>query len=75
MDAPRYLLSEVPNNDEGKAFIKTLRQHLNKDRYRIRLRGNAPPKGEWRKYTYGVPLYAATKLRVYVEEIKKGGRS
>ena len=34
-----YVLSDIPNDDEGKAFVKQLRQFFNKDRYTIRVRG------------------------------------
>ena len=64
-----YVLSDIPNDDEGKAFVKQLRQFFNKDRYTIRVRGQYLKDGlNWRHYTYGQPLTRSKCLRIYIRE-------
>jgi hypothetical protein len=68
---PIYLLSEIPNDDEGKAFVKQLKKYLNKDQWEVKVRGQHLKKGlDWRQYKYGQPLSCSTHLRLYVT-IKK----
>jgi len=68
-----YVLSEIPNDNHGKTFIKILKQHFNRDRYRIRVRGqylDDKTKREegWRNYTRGQPLNKSKCLRVYIDK-------
>lgn len=64
-----YVLSDIPNDDEGKAFVKQLRQFFNKDRYTIRVRGQYLKDGfNWRHYTYGQPISHSKCLRIYIKE-------
>ena len=68
---PIYLLSEIPNDDEGKAFVKQLKKYLNKDQWEVKVRGQHLKKGlDWRQYKYGQPISCSTHLRLYVT-IKK----
>jgi hypothetical protein len=68
---PIYLLSEIPNDDEGKAFVKQLKKYLNKDQWEVKVRGQHLKKGlDWRHYSYGQPISCSTHLRLYVT-IKK----
>ena len=39
VNAPRYMFSEIPNNNYGKAFVDEMKQYLNKSRYSTRVRG------------------------------------
>lgn len=64
---PRYLLRGIPNDSDGRAFIKQLRSYLNRDRWTIRLRGNAPAK-DGKVYPYGVPTGQASTLRLYADD-------
>lgn len=66
---PKYVFSEVPNDEDGQAFIAQLRHYLNNSRYKLRVRGQHLKAGEdWRKYEMGQPIDKSTHLRVYVEE-------
>ena len=67
-----YQFCEIPNDDEGKAFVKQLKTYLNKGVYKVRVRGQYldTKKYRWEEYTYGAPLYASTHIRVYIEEKK-----
>lgn len=71
MDSPKYLLTRVPNDDAGNKFIEDFKKYLNKDRYKVRVRGQGLIDGEdWRRYQYGQPISKSTHIRVYVEEKK-----
>ena len=71
MDSPKYLLTRVPNDDAGNKFIEDFKKYLNKDRYKVRVRGQGLIDGEdWRRYQYGQPINKSTHIRVYVEEKK-----
>ena len=67
---PRYVFSDIPNDVEGREFIRLLRKYTNSDRYKIRVRGqylndDLRAKGLWRKYERGQPLDCSKCLRVY----------
>ena len=69
------MFSEIPNTDEGWEFVDKLKHYLNKDSYKIRVRGqylNTITKLSegWRKYTYGQPIEKSRCLRVYVDTKK-----
>jgi len=66
------MFSEIPNTDEGWEFVDKLKRYLNKDSYKIRVRGqyldDETKKNEgWRRYTYGQPIEKSRCLRVYVD--------
>lgn len=66
----RYQFCDIPNDDEGKAFVELLRTYLNRERYNIKVKGQYLDK---KKYpdTYwgkGAPPHACTHLRVYIDE-------
>ena len=67
-----YVFSEIPNTDEGWEFVDKLKHYLNKESYKIRVRGqyldDKTKKTEgWRRYTYGQPIEKSKCLRVYVD--------
>ena len=65
---PRYFLKEIPNDEEGRAFIKQLKKYLNKDGWNVRVRGQYLKKGlNWKLYQRGQPIDCSTHLRVYVK--------
>lgn len=67
----RYMFSEVPFDDEGEAFIKGIRKHLNRGRYKMRIAGQFLKEGySWSelRFSHGVPLKYAKYRRVYIEE-------
>jgi len=73
----RYVFSNIPNDNHGKAFIKIMRQHLNKDTYNMRIRGQYLDKtklsnGEtWKTYNDGQPLSKSKCIRVYLDKKKE----
>ena len=67
-----YVFSEIPNTDYGWEFVDNLKRFLNKESYKIRVRGqyldDETKKTEgWRRYTYGQPIEKSKCLRVYVD--------
>ena len=75
--AHRYVFSNIPNDNHGKTFIKIMRQHLNKDTYNMRVRGqyldkSKLEKGEsWKTYDDGQPLSKSKCIRVYLDKKKE----
>lgn len=66
---PLYVFSDIPNDEDGKAFIAQLREYANTDRYRVRVRGQyLKPGNDWRRYQMGQPMALSKCLRVYIEE-------
>ena len=69
---PRYQFTEVPNNDEGREFVRLARKYANKSRYKVRVRGQHLRKGEnWRLYQSGQPINKSTHLRIYLDDSYK----
>ncbi len=65
----RYIMSQIPNNEEGKFLVYLMQKYLNRDRYSMRVRGQGLIEGaDWRKYTKGAPLDKSTHLRVYIND-------
>ncbi len=68
--APRYVFSEIPNNDKGRRMIEEMRDTLNRSRYTMRVRGQHI-KEEYKgtgATAYGQNIDQSTHLRVYIEE-------
>ena len=58
-DPHNYIFSEIPNNKEGKELVRLMKKYLNKDRYKMRTRGQYlidSEKSNWRYYSHGQPL-------------------
>ena len=74
--SPYYTFYEIPNDCEGQEFMDNLKKYLNKDRYKLRARGqyldkSKLSKGEsWRDYERGQPIDKSTHIRVYIDEKK-----
>ena len=70
----RYVFSDIPNDNHGKTFIKIMRQHLNKDTYNMRVRGQYLDKSKlergesWKTYDDGQPLSKSKCIRVYLDK-------
>ena len=67
-----YVFSEIPNDCDGKKFTDDLKKYLNKESYKLRVRGQyldeKTKKAEgWRPYEYGQPMEKSKCLRVYVD--------
>jgi len=68
-----YTFTEVPQDSEGNAFIKNCKKYLNRDSYKIRVRGqHLKPElyGKGRAY-HGANMEDSTHMRVYIDT-KKG---
>lgn len=66
------MFSEIPNTDYGWEFVDNLKRFLNKESYKIRVRGqyldDETKKTEgWRRYSFGQPIEKSKCLRVYVD--------
>ena len=66
----RYQFCEIPNDEEGKQLVKSLRKYLNRHVYTIRVKGQyldkvKHPDTYWDK---GAPIDACTHMRVYIDE-------
>ena len=68
-----YTFTEVPQDEEGKEFVKNCRKYLNKDSYKIRVKGQHLKKelyGQGRAY-HGANMEDSTHMRVYIDK-KRG---
>ena len=68
-----YTFCEVPQDEEGKEFIKNCKKYLNKESYAIRVRGQHLKKdlyGQGRAY-HGANMEDSTHMRVYIDK-KRG---
>ena len=66
------MFSEIPNTDDGWEFVDKLKRYLNKESYKIRVRGqyldDETKKTEgWKRYSFGQPIEKSKCLRVYVD--------
>ena len=64
-----YVFSEIPNDTDGQEFVDTMKKYLNKDSYKIRVRGQhikEELKGTGATY-WGQGLNESSHIRVYVD--------
>ena len=64
-----YTFSEIPQDEEGKEFIKNCKKYLNKESYAIRVRGQHLKKdlyGQGRAY-HGANMEDSSHMRVYID--------
>jgi hypothetical protein len=64
-----YTFSEVPQDAEGKEFVKNCRKYLNRESYNIRVKGQHLKKelyGQGRAY-HGANMEDSTHMRVYID--------
>ncbi len=67
-----YVFSEIPNDTDGQEFVDTMKKYLNKESYKIRVRGQhikEELKGTGATY-WGQGLDESSHMRVYVD-VKK----
>jgi hypothetical protein len=67
-----YVFSEIPNDCDGQRFTDDLKKYLNKDSYKLRVRGQylkdeVKQTEGWRRYEMGQPIDKSKCLRVYVD--------
>jgi hypothetical protein len=70
-----YVFSEIPNDDEGREFVQKMKGYLNKESYKLRVKGQyldeeTKRTDGWKPYQYGQPISKSKCLRVYVD-VKK----
>ena len=68
-----YTFCEVPQDEEGKEFVKNCKKYLNKESYAIRVKGQHLKKGlygQGRAY-HGANMEDSSHMRVYIDK-KKG---
>ena len=64
-----YTFCEVPQDDKGREFIKNCKKYLNKETYKMRVRGQhikEELKGTGATY-FGQSLNESSHMRVYVD--------
>jgi len=68
-----YAFSEIPNDTDGQEFVDTMKQYLNKDSYKMRVRGqHIKPELRGTGATYwGQSKAESTHMRIYIDK-KKG---
>jgi len=68
-----YMFSEIPNNTDGQEFVDTMKKYLNRDSYKMRVRGqHIKPELRGTGATYwGQSKAESTHMRIYIDK-KKG---
>ena len=69
-----YVFSEIPNDTEGQEFVDTMKKYLNKESYKMRVRGQHVKeelKGTGVTY-WGQGLNESSHMRIYIDAKKKG---
>ena len=67
---PKYDFSDIPNDCEGQEFVDNVKNYLNTNKYKMRVRGQHV-KDEYKgtgATAYGQSIDQSTHLRVYIEE-------
>jgi len=66
----RYMFSEIPNDTDGQEFVDHMKKHLNKESYKLRVRGqHIKPELKGTGATYwGQGINESTHLRVYIDK-------
>lgn len=66
----RYMFSEIPNDTDGQEFVDHMKKHLNKESYKMRVRGqHIKPELKGTGATYwGQGINESTHLRVYIDK-------
>ena len=70
-----YVFSEIPNDDDGREFVQKMKGYLNKESYKLRVKGQYLDEETkrtegWKVHQYGQPISKSKCLRVYVD-VKK----
>ena len=68
-----YVFSDIPNDCDGQRFTDDLKKYLNKESYKMRVRGQylkdeVKETEGWKKYEYGQPIEQSKCLRVYIDK-------
>ena len=70
LEGSRYMFSEIPNDTDGQEFVDHMKKHLNKESYKLRVRGqHIKPELKGTGATYwGQGINESTHLRVYIDK-------
>ena len=77
LEGCRYVFSDIPNNFIGNTMVDYMKKFINKDSYKMRVRGqyldtSKLEVGEsWKTYEDGQPISKSKCLRIYIDK-KKG---
>jgi len=64
-----YVFAEIPNDPDGRFLVSKMKDYLNRDTYKMRVRGQHLKDGlNWREHTYGQSIDNSKCLRIYIEE-------
>tara|TARA_R100001230_G_C5675989_1_gene181663 strand:- start:162 stop:770 length:609 start_codon:yes stop_codon:yes gene_type:complete len=65
-----YVFCEIPNDTDGQEFVDTMKKYLNKESYKLRVRGqHIKPELKGTGATcWGQSISESTHMRVYVEK-------
>jgi len=71
----KYLLQAIPNNEEGQAFLKMFRKHLNRDYFKHNTQGRRD-SGTWahsvsKNFADHFVLYVSPKEGKYFEQVEQ----
>ncbi len=66
----RYIFSEIPNDTDGQEVVDNMKKYLNKDSYKMRVRGqHIKPNLRGTGATYwGQSINESTHMRVYIDK-------
>ena len=66
----RYIFSEIPNDTDGQEVVDNMKKYLNKDSYKMRVRGqHVKPSLRGTGATYwGQSINESTHMRVYIDK-------
>ena len=64
-----YVFSEIPNDTDGQEFVDTMKKYLNKETYKMRVRGqHIKPELRGTGATYwGQGLHESSHMRIYID--------
>jgi len=64
-----YVFSEIPNDTDGQEFVDTMKKYLNRDSYKMRVRGQhiKPELRGTGATEYGQSRNESTHLRIYID--------
>ena len=64
-----YMFSEIPNDTDGQEFVDTMKKHLNKKSYKMRVRGQhiKPELRGTGATAYGQNIEESIHMRVYID--------
>ena len=78
LEGCRYVFSDIPNNFIGNTMVDYMKKFINKDSYKMRVRGQYLDNSKlevgesWNTYEDGQPISKSKCLRIYIDKKKVG---